>query len=226
QRLTVSATLRNQGPGHLYGDIANRFYLSTDTILSTATDILLTTRSLTNLLLAPGDSVTFNHTFATRPDQIGPWYLLLVTDAAQAIHENNNDNNILASAITLFEAPHPDLVPGNIAVPDTLVAGVNFTCQYTLANTGNAPLTQSVTDSLFLSFSPTWNRATATFLGTRGTAFLDTGGVVNHSITLRPPVGQNPNEYYLYVVGDATGKVYESAGESNNIARSGLVVLL
>lgn len=84
----------------------------------------------------------------------------------------------------------------------------------------------NVVDSIFLSFSPTWNRALATPIGYRGTSFLDTSAFVLQEVPLETAFSQNPNEYYIYILSDATAKVYEGSGEANNILRSDQLVLL
>ena len=224
--LSVRAELINPGQGVYKGNHQSRFYLSNDAILSTESDILLTTKTSSNIILSDSDTISFSANMLIPIQSFGSKYILCHADAPGSIFESNETNNVLASPITIFESPHPDLEPSGISAPDTIRAGVPFEIEYTLSNTGNVPMQVSVIDSIFLSFSPTWNRALATPIGYRGTSFLDTSAFVLQEVPLETAFSQNPNEYYIYILSDATAKVYEGSGEANNILRSDQLVLL
>lgn len=224
--ISVRTEVINPGPGVFYGSYINRYYLSTDSILSTMTDILLSSRSVHNIALTTEDTVSNSFSLVLPSDQFGSKYLIVASDAGQTVYESNETNNELTSPMTIFEAPHPDLMVTSMNVPDTIMAGVSFEFTYSLLNQGDVSSTINTTDSIFISFSPSWNRSTAVPLGTKQTAVLDTGQTINYSIFLETLLNQNPNEYYIYIVSDATQKAYEGSGEANNIQRSDLVVLL
>lgn len=223
--LSMRSEVINSGPGFFNGSFVNRFYLSDDNVLSTMSDYLLSSRTVSTLSLSTTDTLSSAFSFPLPPDQFGAKYILCHTDAGQTVHEAVETNNVLASPITIFEATYPDMVPSQLDVPDTIYAGEPFTLQYSLSNQGDKALTSLVTDSIFISFSPTWNRATATPLGLRTISILDTAQTVSRQVSLQTAIHQNPNLYYVYVVSDALSKVYEGSGESNNIARSEVVVL-
>jgi hypothetical protein len=224
--LSIRTEVINQGPGNYYGNYINRYYLSNDNSLSTMTDILLSSRSVGNVTLTTSDTVSNTFSALLPADQFGSKYLIVMADAGLGVYEDEEMNNVLASPITIFEAPHPDVVSSAMTFPDTIRAGVPFSFSYHLSNQGDIALSSNVTDSIFLSFSPTWNRATAVPLSIRQTAFLDTNQTITIPLSLETPLDQNPNEYYFYIQSDATGKAYEGSGEANNIQRSDLVVLL
>ncbi len=223
--MSIRTEMINPGPGDLYGSFSNRYYLSEDDSLSTMTDILLSTRSINNVVLTTEDTVSNTFSITLPADQFGAKYLIVFTDATQGVYEANETNNELASPVTIFEAPHPDLTVLSVNAPDTIMAGVNFDVAYTLLNQGDVPVTVNVIDSIFISFSPSWNRSTALPLGTRQTSLIDTSQTISYSLSLETVLNQNPNEYYIYIISDATQKAYEGSGESNNIKRSELVVL-
>ncbi len=224
--INLRTEIVNDGPGYFYGSYKNRYYLSDDDQLSTMTDIVLSERTISNAELGTTDTVSNSFSLALPQDQFGSKYLIVVTDAHQTVHEANELNNTLASPITIFEAPHPDLLVTSIQVPDTIQAGVPFSMSYALKNQGDAPLTVNTTDSIFLSFSPSWNRMTAVPLMTRQTALLDTSQTLTFNLSIETLFDQNPNEYYIYTLCDATDKIYEGSGESNNITRSDVLALL
>lgn len=223
--ISMRTEVVNPGPGNLYGSYSNRYYLSDDDSLSTMTDLLLSTRSINNVVLTTEDTVSNTFSITLPADQFGSKYLIVSADASQGVYEANELNNDLASPITIFEAPHPDLKVLSVNAPDTIMAGVNFDVAYTLINQGDVPVTVNVIDSIFISFSPSWNRSTALPLGTRQTSLIDTSQTISYSLSLETVLNQNPNEYYIYIISDATQKAYEGSGESNNIKRSELVVL-
>ena len=223
--LAVHTKLKNNGPGIYTGTISNQYYLSTDDILSIATDQLLSTKNLTNTNIPSGGTVDQNVSLIIPVNTAGSRFIICSTDGTQAIYEGLETNNTLASPITVFEAPHSDITTIGVDVPDTITAGVNFSFSYEVVNQGDVAMTQSAVDSLFLSYSPTWNRSTATSLGTRTTTFLDTSGHLTYTVAPATVITQNPNLYYIYIVNDAKDKVYEGSGESNNIFRSGVIVL-
>jgi|GEM_PF-3113076 len=223
--MSIRTEVINNGLGVFYGSYSNRYYLSTDNTLSTMTDILLSTRSVNNVVLTPEDTVSNTFSIPMPSDQFGSKYLIVVADANQVVFESNELNNVLATPITIFEAPHPDLYVSNINAPDAIIAGVTFDLSYTLRNQGDVSKTVNTTDSVFISFSSTWNRATAIPLSTRQTSLLDTGQTITYAIPLETAYNLNPNVYYIYIVSDATQKVYEGSGEANNIVRSDLIVL-
>ncbi|MBP7239475.1 MAG: hypothetical protein KBA14_04580, partial [Saprospiraceae bacterium] len=226
QIISTRAEIINPGPGYFNGNLINRYYLSADPVLSTMTDILLQARTLSNVTIGIQDTISSTVALTLPNDVFGVKYLLCHSDASEAIYESNENNNTLASPITLFEAPHSDLTGSSCQVPDTVIAGVPFSIAYTLTNIGDVIMTQTVKDSLFISFSSTWNRATATPLGIQVTSLLDTNQSITYTLPIQTAISQNPNQYYLYVISDATQKIYEGSGEANNILRSDPFVLL
>lgn len=223
--LSLLGELVNPGPGVYKGNKVSRFYLSDDNVLSTETDLLLTAKTSSNIVLTTTDTISVPVNVVIPVQSFGEKFILWQADASEVIYESNETNNVLVSPITIFESPHPDLVASAVVVPDTIRAGVPFDLTYTLSNTGDVPMNTSMVDSFFLSFSPSWNRSVATPLGYRGTSLLDTAAFVLHNVSLEAPFDQNPNEYYIYIITDATSKVYEGSGEANNILRSDLVYL-
>lgn len=214
------------GPGDYYGNLNNRYYLSNDAMLSTMTDIQLGSKTVNNSIITTTDTLSQSISVYIPADQFGSKYLLCHTDASGWAYEVNENNNVKASPIMLFESPHPDVIASVLDVPDTVTAGLAFPIQYHLANEGDVPVTQTITDSIFISFSPTWNRAVATPLAIRTTTLIDTGATITHTLNVSTSLSQNPNQYYIYIVSDAKNIIYEGSGESNNILRSDQFVVL
>jgi len=224
--LSVQAELVNNGPGVYNGTFSSRYYLSVDSLLSPTTDQLLTTRTIYNTDFSAPDTLDQNVSFIIPVNASGPYYLICQTDATGTIFESEESNNTLATPLTIFEAPHPDLTTISMDVPDTVIAGVDFEMHYEVVNQGDVPIFQSAVDSIFISFSPTWDRSLAMPLGKRSTTLLDTSQSVLYTVSLSTPITQNPNYYYIYILNDALQNVFEGSGEANNILRSDTFALL
>jgi hypothetical protein len=223
--LSVRAEIVNDGPGYYLSNLYTRYYLSDDNQLSTMNDWVLTSRIINNATIPAEDTLSSSFTLYLPANQFGNKYLLTQVDWAGYVHEGNEINNVLASPIELFESPHPDLFASSLHTPDTVTAGVPFTIDFQLSNQGDQRMAIAATDSIFLSFSPTWNRATAVPLATRTTATLDTGQQITYQVPIEINIAQNPNIYYIYIISDAKSSVYEGSGENNNILRSDAIIV-
>lgn len=224
--ISVRTETVNDGPGYYSGRIVYRYYLSDDDELETSEDLILTSYTRNNLSVNTTDTLSHINLLAIPASVFGSKYIIAVVDASSDALENDENDNITAQAITLFEPPHADLVASNLLTPDTITAGVQFTIDYEITNTGDLALSTAAVDSMFISFSPTWNRSTATPIGTRTTSLLEVDAVQAHSAILQSVFNQNPNIYYLYIISDAKQVIYEGSGEANNILRSDPIVLL
>ena len=87
--------------------------------------ILFFSTSISTAFSAP-DTLDQNVSFIIPVNASGPYYLISQTDATGTIFESEESNNTLATPLTIFEAPHPDLTTISIDVPDTVIAGVDF----------------------------------------------------------------------------------------------------
>lgn len=143
QLITYSFTVRNVGslatPSANWTD---RAVLSTDTILGNGDDIPLGFFPH-NGVLNPGESYSLTNTFAL-PDGIsGDYYVIVFTDAGNAVNEfvfENDNTTVSTSTFHVNLAPYPDLRVENLAVtgPD---ANHVYSVAWNTANrgTGTAP---------------------------------------------------------------------------------------
>jgi len=215
----------NHGPGQFYGSFSNRYYLSTDMVLSTMTDVLLTTGTMSNVTLGLQDTVSQTKSLLIPVNASGAQYILCQADGGSSVYESNETNNVKTSPLMIFESPHPDLITSALNAPATVTCGQPFDFSYTLTNQGDQLMNISAKDSIFLSFNPIWNRANAVPLTTRSCTFLDTSMSISYTVPIQIAIDQNPNIYYIYIISDATSKVYEGDGESNNIKRSDAITV-
>ncbi len=223
--ISLRTEFLNYGPGQFYGTFTNRYYLSTDMVLNTLEDVLLTTGTMSNVTLGTHDTLSQTRSLVIPANVSGAYFILCQVDGGGNVYEANENNNVKASPIMIFESPHPDLITSMLTTPTTATCGQFFNINYTLTNQGDKLMNQSARDSMFLSFNPVWNRANAVPLATRTTSFLDTSQSVSYTVPIQIAIDQNPNIYYLYIISDATSIVYEGSGESNNILRSAAITV-
>jgi hypothetical protein len=90
------------------------------------------------------------------------------------------------------------------------------------------PVTQTITDSIFISFSPTWNRAVCNTISDSNHHFnRHRCTTVSHTVTLSTPLSQNPKPIlHLHSERCQRNSFMKGSGESNNIIRSDQFVLL
>ncbi len=225
QQVSVQWNLINDGPG----DILNRswftkVYLSTSSEFDEQTATYVQVKYQNINVLQAGDTLVQNASF-TIPDGIsGPRYVHIFADATSQIFENGEEADNVGTSLTPIEIalpPYPDLTSREIAVPDTVVAGQLLSLMYASANIGSVNATAATTDSFYLSFSPVWDPISNKVLGRRADIpALAAHDSILFDLMLGISTAQTSNVYYVYIKSDATSKVFEGSGESNNIQRS------
>jgi hypothetical protein len=221
--MTFDYRLKNQGIGNYsYYSLSNRFYLSIDSVYNPSMDILLQEQYISNPQLPINDIDTFSASVILPPQYIGNYYIISVIDAYNNAFETNENNNVyISNKVLLYSGLSPDIEASNIAVPATAIAGKNLNFSYSIQNNGDIDIKSPFTDSIFISFSTVWNRSNATFLGIQQINQLDTEQVLNINLSLLTSINQTSNVYYLYVISDAKGQIFEGTlGEANNVKRS------
>jgi subtilisin family serine protease/subtilase family serine protease len=214
--INVSETTKNQG-GNSAEPSTTRFYLSTNSTLD-ASDVVVGTRAIP-LLVADGVSATTTASI-TLPAAIAPgtYYVLAVADAANAIVESVENNNLRGSTgiriggdlqTTYVNAPAFGAAGGSISVTDTTV------------NYGSVAVAASST-GFYLSTNSTVDAADA-FLGSRAIGELSAGATSTATTVLQMPAQVAPGNYYVIAVADWNGAVAETI-ESNNTRYDGMPV--
>jgi subtilase family serine protease/subtilisin family serine protease len=204
---SVTDTTRNQG-GSSADATTTSFYLSTNSTFEAA-DTLLGSRVVPGL--GPGGTHTGSTTVtipASTPT--GSYYLLARADAAEAIGEIAEGNNVSARQITIGA----DLFVSAATVTSTLGAGLPFSVSDTTRNQGTSPAAPSTT-GFYLSVNTVLD-GSDTPLGSRDVPGLDAGASHASTVTLTLPSGIAPGSYYVLIRADAQDAVSESV-EANNV---------
>ncbi|MEH2443592.1 CARDB domain-containing protein [Nostoc sp.] len=211
--ITLSYQVKNQGNGKASIN-STYFYLSKDTSFSND-DVYLGSDFVNNLNdLAPSavssesTSLSISSTITT-----GSYYLLYKADGSGSLRESNENNNVVAKAITITA---PDLVIQNATSASSAAIGTTLLVNYQLKNQGNGTAGASKT-SFYLSRDTTFGDDDDISLGTEidASTSLTPSAVISRStsITLAPTI--SAGKYYLILKADGPGNVAES-NESNN----------
>jgi hypothetical protein len=226
----VDWTVTNNGTGVAQGNWVDRVYLSTNNTFE-AGDILLSELTHTGPL-ANGSSYTAHRDVVIPIDKSGPFFLLVVTDAASQVFETTaggaESNNLASSALNVTLAPYADLETYNVTVQNQVVGNpaivtVGWSVRNALTGTG-AGATATWTDAIIASTDTVIGNSDDRVLATYNhTGLLALGDSYNQSQTFYLPVDYQ-GRYHLFVKTDSAGVVFENAKEANNAAEAANVL--
>ena len=141
--INLSYTIVNYGDGAITNrNIIDIVYVSATASLNGAIPIANMWR---NVNLQVGQSATFTCNEVAPSDLTdGTYYLIVVTDANNEIHESNEDNNTSSQyPMPVMHQPLPDLQPVSLTLPDVIQAGGAVLVEFDIANNGDLDLLNS-----------------------------------------------------------------------------------
>ena len=211
----------NSGTAAAMGSWVDRIYLSSDGAFNTG-DRLLAERTHAGPLAATSgysDEIDLQ----LPPELTGNRFLLLVTDAADAVFEpGDEDNNVANAAIAIELAPYADLLASDVVAAELTVgdpAEVTVTWTVTNDGTGTGTVAQWI-DRIIASTDTTVGNGDDRFVAefTRDGLLAVDESYTRTETFLLPPALQG--RFHLFVKTDAAGAVFENNLEANNIAES------
>jgi len=226
QPITVNYQAGNRGaPPTLGLSWVDRAYLSTDTILSPATDIPL--GSLTRSTIYTNGSFDLpdysGQIQAVLPRNLaqGNYYVIVVLDADNQVDEGTGENeNVAVSSAHQVQWVPTDLTIAPIApVPTSAAAGQSFLIAWQVSNAGAAvtPVGAWV-DAVYLSTDTSLDAGDTLILTKSRSGQLLGGGSYSAQDFAAIPSNKPPGNYYLILQTDRNDDVYEQApGEGNNV---------
>ncbi len=229
ETIDLTYTVRNAANGTATQDWNDRIYLSANSVFD-ASDVELIDFSVASE--SPlGPDGTYTRTVSVPIFVIlsesrapGNYRLLVKTDddfieGGQQPEIDEANNTGVSGLITLAPPLLPDLQVAQILGPTEGRQGQSFNLHWILANEGTAAAVGPWTDLIYLSTDPVLSTDSDQILGSF--AFfgsLAPGEQVERAQSIVFP--ETLGEYYLFVVTDANGNVYEGANETNNVAMS------
>ncbi|MEM7212736.1 MAG: Ig-like domain-containing protein, partial [Pseudomonadota bacterium] len=158
EQVQAQYTILNQGSGMTSGEIVQRLYFSSDTILDDDDEIA--GEYTFSPMIDPGESFGFSVPI-TLPDSTGPVHLIVQTDATETQLELNESNNTTASASVSVSAAYESTLVVSAA---TAIAGQTVS----LSGVATDPVSGSVASYEFVTiraetadFSQTFSAFTA-----------------------------------------------------------------
>jgi large repetitive protein len=224
----ISWTVLNQGTRDTRATKwVDGIYLSLDRTLDTQ-DLLLGV-ILQEGMLSAGQSYTGTTTIGLpQALKAGNYYLLVQTDAGNAVAEFSYEtNNVARTPVSIVAAPVADLQVTQVSAPERAIFGQQIAGNYTVANLGNTVTsTNTWIDSIYLSRDKVLDTTTDRFVGSvshAGSLAVNGSYTQNYQIDLPTDL---VGPYYLFVKTDASQKVYEGNSYNNNSTASIQPILL
>jgi WD40 repeat protein len=217
--VTMIWGVTNRSAGAAWGYWVDEVYVSTDAVLD-LNDGGLASRFEMNTVAA-GGSYWRTNTVRVPAAPSGTYYLIFKADAFNYLYESDESNNVSVAVpvtyINLF--PPPDLMPVALQVP-AVVTGPPYpsvTLVWGVTNRSAGPAWGYWHDKLYVSTNAVLD-GTATSVGVWSeTNTVAAGGSYWRTNTVWVPVVQS-GTYYLIVVTDSDGDLYESAETNNRLA--------
>jgi hypothetical protein len=198
-----------------------RYYLSLDAARSSGDRLLAGSRSVPELAGGAVHSGTAAVTIPTKTP-LGTYVLLACADDRDAVEEDDENDNCLASAATVT-VTRPDLVTSAVSTPPATAApGGKFPVTDTARNAGAVTSPSSKT-RYYLSLDGAKSTGDRLLDGTRSVPGLAAGATHSGAVTVTVPKTTPLNTYFLLACADATTAVVETS-ETNNCAPSGSTV--
>lgn len=221
--LGVDWVVRNIGAGGTGSSSwTDQVFLSPDTVLNLSLDTRLgTVTALT--ALDSGQTYMQSEVFTIPERMSGQFYVIVRTDRYRGITETDENNNdrITASPITINLPDLPDLQAQVLVVPPAAISGTKMEVGWTVENSGNAATGQeSWWDEIYLSEDTILNRFNDQLL-LRKRIDLDLG--VNDSYSridsVLLPMAIDGDRFIILQI-DGTNRVFEGAFDGNNVRSS------
>lgn len=214
QPIKIVWQVKNEGNGPtLTRNWVDRIYLSTDFNID-GSDFVLGSRTH-NGILSVSDSYKDSAELTVPSHLSGNLIVIIKTDESNLIYEHNaENNNTVASAITLSNAPPANLIVSSVSAPTSAVSGSNVTVDYTVKNIGSNPASGWMRDNIYLSSDTIWDATDVLFGSLNYNIGLLPGNSVNKSVS-GSVSGVSNGEYYFVVFTDIMNNIFESADTNN-----------
>lgn len=216
QSMKITATFSNEGVhATRQSKWSEDYYLSQSTTLNPSNAIKLASRTH-NGILNVGESYTSTLNVTLPPNIEGNYMLFAVIDGGNAICEENENNNsrALATYINGRNSRASDLAITKINSNSKIVAGSDFTVEYTITNHGEYAASGLCRDVIYLSKDNVWD-SEDTMVGTvSGNISIEPGNSLTRKATGRI-TNVVEGEYYLIIKTNSTRSIAETDDTNN-----------
>lgn len=216
QSLNISATFANEGEhATRQAKWSEDYYLSQSTTLNTNTATKIASRTH-NGVLEVGESYTSSMNITLPPNIEGNYMIFVVIDGGNAIYECNENNNFksLATFVNGRNSRASDLIITKINSNSKIIAGNDFTVEYTITNCGEYAASGLCRDVIYLSKDNVWDADDVMVGSVSGNINVESGNSITRSATGRI-TNVVEGDYYLIIKTNSTRSIAET-DDSNN----------
>lgn len=216
QPMKIVSTVKNIGKSATRSNKwADTYYLSSSTVLNTKSAIQLGSKTHVGTLEIGAD-YTSEVSFTIPSTVQGNYVLFVVTDAADAIAEEDENNN--SKGIPVFingSADTPaDLQIANVSAPGTIKAGEDVTISYKIENAGEYTAAANLHDVIYLSTDDRWDLNDVMVGVVSGNVTIEAGNSITRNATGRI-TNMPEGDYYVIVKTNSTRTVAEQNTDNN-----------
>ena len=194
---------------------SDTYYLSPNTVLNTNTATKIGSKAHVGTL-AVGGVYTNEVSFTIPSTMQGNYMLFVVTDAADAITEGNENNNAVSTPVYIngsVDTP-ADIAISSISAPARIKAGEDVNISYKLLNEGEYTAAGNLHDVIYFSKDNKWDLDDEMVGVVSGKATIAPGNSITRSVTGR--VTNIPEgEYYVIVKTKSTKSITEKSDDNN-----------
>lgn len=235
ETIAINYTVTNNGNGSVFNVLRkDRLYISNFSAFDASAQ-LVTTQEFTDNIEA-GGSISKSMSYKIPANTSGNKYFYVITNYDSSFKETNYVNNRSSSTVTSISAANPaDLIVLAVNLPDSSFTNFTNIVEYTVKNNGGGVTTASYTDSLFVSCSPLFNRATSYYVSKKiRTAVLLPDSVYTDTLMINTRFTYEINpcwpitkygDAYFFVKTNADTASFEGSNVGNNIGGSTKKVL-
>lgn len=214
--MKIRTVVKNPGQSKTRSDKwSDTYYLSPSTVLNTNTATMIGSKAHVGAL-GIGDSYTNEVSFTIPSTLQGNFMLFVVTDAADAITENDENNN--SKCIPVYVNSSADtpaeLVISNVNAPANIKAGEDVTISYRITNDGEFTAAGNLHDVIYLSKDDKWDLNDEMVGVVSGNMTIEPGNTVTRSVTGRITNVPEGN-YHVIVKTNSTKSIAEKTDENN-----------
>lgn len=217
--MKIRTVVKNPGQSKTRsGKWSDTYYLSPSTVLNTNTATKIGSKAHVGSL-GIGDSYTNEVSFTIPSTLQGNFMLFVVTDAADAITENDENNNSKCTPVYVnSSADTPaELVISNVNAPANIKAGEDVTISYRITNDGEFTAAGNLHDVIYLSKDDKWDLNDEMVGVVSGNMTIEPGNTVTRSVTGRITNVPEGN-YHVIVKTNSTKSIAEKTDENNTAA--------
>lgn len=214
--MKISSVTRNIGKSATRSNKwSDTYYLSSSTVLNTSNAIQLGNKVHVGTLDV-GAEYTSEATFNIPSNVQGNYVLFVVTDAADAIVEEDENNNLKGISVFINgSADTPaDLQIASVSAPGSIKAGDDVTITYTIENVGEYTAAANLHDVIYLSKDNHWDLNDEMVGVVSGNVSIAAGNAITRKATGRI-TNMPEGDYYVIVKTNSTRSVAEQNTDNN-----------